>query len=291
MLTIVFDSEYIANKGVHALKQLDDEGSISIHAAAVINKISEGKVDILKMKDEFPLRAAEGTAIGGLIGLLGGPAGVLVGATSGALLGTLDDLHGSGVNAEFVDEVSSKLAPGKYAVVADISEEYVTPLDNKMTELGGQVFRTRRRYVEIEQTKGDIATLNAEIKELNNEMKNARKDQKANLQAKIEKLKEKRQKQIEHTKERIEQMKKEHDTKAGALKEKAANARGKMKVALETRMAQINKDYQRTFTKWKNLKAERLEKKADRLEKKAKQLRRQTSETSRRSKRRGIIQA
>jgi len=275
MLVVVLNSEYMAYKGVAILKQLDDEGSISVHAAAIIEKISDRKVTILQTKEEFPIRTVGGTAIGSLIGLLGGPLGVLVGAASGVVLGDIGDLHRSGVNTEFVDDVSSKLAPGKYAVVADISEEDVTPLDTKMAELGGQVVRTRKRYVEIEQLKGNIAATNAEIAQLNKEMKNAGREQKANLRAKIEKLKEKRQKEIEHAKGLLEQREKERDIKVLALKEKAANARGKTKVAIEARVTQINNDYKKTLTKWKNLKAERLEKKADRLQEKARQLRSQ----------------
>jgi uncharacterized membrane protein len=275
MLVVVLNSEYMAYKGAAILKQLDEEGSISVHAAAIIEKISDRKVTILQTKEEFPIRTIEGTAIGSLIGLLGGPLGVLVGAASGVFLGDLGDLHRSGVNTEFVNDVSSKLAPGKYAVVADISEEDVTPLDTKMAELGGQVFRTRERYVEIEQIKANLAALNADIAQLNREMKNAGREQKANLQAKIEKLKEKRQKEIVHAKGRFEQRERERDIKVLALKEKAANARGKTKAAIEARMAQINSDYKKTLTKWKNLEAERLEKRADRLQEKARQLRSQ----------------
>jgi uncharacterized membrane protein len=275
MLVVVLNSEYMAYKGAAILKQLDEEGSISVHAAAIIEKISDGKVTILQTKEEFPIRTVGGTAIGSLIGLLGGPLGVLVGAASGVVLGDIGDLYRSGVNREFVDDVSSKLAPGKYAVVADISEEGVTPLDTKMAELGGQVFRTRKRNVEIEQIKGNIAATNAEIAQLNEEMKNAGREQKANLRAKNEKLKEKRQKEIEHAKGRLEQREKERDIKVRALKEKAANAHGKTKAAIEARVTQINNDYKKTLTKWKNLKAERLEKKADRLQEKARQLRSQ----------------
>ena len=248
MLVVVLNSEYMAYKGVAILKQLDDEGSISVHAAAIIEKISDRKVTILQTKEEFPIRTVGGTAIGSLIGLLGGPLGVLVGAASGVVLGDIGDLHRSGVNTEFVDDVSSKLAPGKYAVVADISEEDVAPLDTKMAELGGQVVRTRKRYVEIEQIKGNIAATNAEIAQLNKEMKNAGREQKANLRAKIEKLKERRQKEIEHAKGLLEQREKERDIKVLALKEKAANARGKTKAAIEARVTQINNDYKKTLT-------------------------------------------
>lgn len=273
MVVVVFDTEPQASDGMLALKQLDKEGAISIHAGQVIKKNRNGTVELLERKDEFPIGTTGGTAIGSLIGLLGGPIGVSTGAMFGALFGSFRDFYRSGVSDIFAEDVSSKLTPGKFAVVADISEEYVTPLDTKMANLGGQVIRTAKRHVEVDQMKDNIAALDAEIALLNKEMKNATREQKTKLQAKIDKLKEKRQKQIEHAKERSEQMKKEHGTKVQALKAKAANARGEAKAAIEARVTQINKDFEKTLTKWKNLEAERLEKKASRLEEKAKKLR------------------
>lgn len=277
MVVVVFDSESKAYEGTNALRQLDNEGSITVHAEGVIKKNADGTADLLKARDEFPIRTIAGTAIGSLIGLLGGPVGLAIGAGAGSILGVSGDLYTSGVNADFVDEVSAILRPGKFAVVADISEEWVTPLDVKMENLGGLVIRTAKSSVEEEQMEGDIAALDAEIAQLKNEMKSARDERKAKLQAKIDKLKQKRQKKTEQAKQRLEQIKKEHDAKVEALKEKAAKARSETKVAIEARVTEINKNHQRTLTKWKNLEAERLEKTANRLEERAKKLRGQTN--------------
>jgi len=276
MLVVVFDSEAKAYEGASALRELDNEGIITVHAGAVIKKNADGTAALLKTKDEFPISTVGGTAIGSLIGLLGGPVGVAVGAGSGALLGAIDDLYLSGVNADFVAEVSTKLLPGEYAVVADISEEWVTPLDVKMEKLDGLVFRISKLYVEEKQMEEDEAELDREIEQLEKEMKGARDDRKTKLQAKIAKLKEKRRKKIEHAKQRLEQIKKEHDAKVRALKEKAANSRGETKAAIEARIARIKKNHEERVTKWKNLEAEKLEKWADRLDERAKKLKSET---------------
>jgi len=75
MLVVVFNDESKAYQGSRALKALDNEGSIAIHAEAVIKKNADGTVTIKQEEDDFPIRAAAGTAIGSLIGLLGGPVG------------------------------------------------------------------------------------------------------------------------------------------------------------------------------------------------------------------------
>jgi uncharacterized membrane protein len=276
MLVAVFDSEPKAYEGTKALQQLNNEGNISIHAMSVIGKNANGKVELMKTEGDFPIRTVAGTAIGSLVGLLGGPVGLAVGAGAGSILGVSGDLYTSGVNADFVEDVSARLTPGKFAVVADISEEWVTPLDVSMEKLGGQVFRTKKHDVEVEQRKADIAALNAEIAQLKKEAANARGEQKAKLQAKINKLEEKQQKKREQAKQRLEQIKKEHEAKVQALKEKAAKAHGETKATIDARVTRIREGHEQTVAKWKNLEAEKLEKLADRLDERAKKLKSET---------------
>jgi uncharacterized membrane protein len=240
-------------------------------------KDADGKAVVLTAIDDFPVATVGGTAIGSLIGLLGGPVGVVVGATMGTLLGSVDDLYRAGVSAEFVDDVSAILTPGKFAVVADISEEWITPVDAGMDTLGGQVFRTAKIDVEIDQMRSDIAAFDLEIAQVKAEMKEARDERKARLQAKIDKLNGNRRKKIEKVNRRLEQIKKEHDSKVRALKEKAAQAHGKTKAAIDARMTEINQHFQSKVAQWKNLGAEKLEKGADLLEEEAQKMRSQAN--------------
>ena len=166
MMVVIFDSEPKAYEGSRALAQLDAEGSIAIHAESVIKKNDDGTVTVKKLDGDFPVRTVGGTAIGSLVGLLGGPVGLGVGAAAGALAGSIGDLHVAGVDAEFLDQVTAALAPGKCAVLADISEEWVTPIDTRMEPLGGAVFRTPKKSFEDEQRARDVAVLRAEIDEL-----------------------------------------------------------------------------------------------------------------------------
>jgi uncharacterized membrane protein len=277
MLVVVFDSESKAYEGTNALSKLDREGSIDVHAELVIKKNAEGKTVVLKIVDEFPISTVGGTAIGSLIGLLGGPYGVIIGAASGTLVGATSDLYRSGVSAEFVDEVSAILTPGKYAVIADISEEWITPLDLEMEKLHGLVFRTARVDVEADQLRREKAVYDMQIAQLKVEMKEAKAERKAKLQATIDQLNKARQKKIEQANQRLEQIKKEHDRKVQALKEKAANARGDAKAAIEARITELNQHHQQAVAKWKNTQAEKLENAADKLDEKAKKLRSEAS--------------
>jgi uncharacterized membrane protein len=255
LLAVVFNDEEKAYEGVRALKQLDDEGSISAYAAQVIEKDADGKVSVKQTEGSFPLQTAKGFWMGSLIGLLGGPAGVGIGAAVGTSAGAIGDLSIADLNADFVEEVSNALSPGKYAVVVDASEEWVTPVDSRMEALGGVVFRTQRKQFEEESRAREAAMLRAEIDELKAEHSKARAEDKANLQAKIDKLKAKLQLKLQEAKQRSEQIKDETDAKVEALEKKAAKAQGEVKAAMQARIAQLRKAYDQSAAKLKSLAA------------------------------------
>src|SRR5271157_2522770 len=97
MMVVVFNDESKAYEGSRALSQLDGEGSITIHAESVIQKNADGTVTVKQAVGDFPIRTIGGTAIGSLIGLLGGPVGLGIGALAGMMAGTLGDLFVAGV--------------------------------------------------------------------------------------------------------------------------------------------------------------------------------------------------
>jgi uncharacterized membrane protein len=267
MLVVVFDDESKAYEGSRALNQLDGEGSIAIHAEAVVKKNADGTVTVKQSEDDFPVRTVGGTAIGSLLGLLEGPIGLGIGAAAGMLAGSIGDLNVAGVNAEFLDDVSATLTPGKCAVVADVSEEWVTPVDTRMEGLGGTVFRTARKSVEDDQRARDVAELRAEIDQLKAEHAKARADRKAKIQAKIDKLNAKLQTKVDQAQQRSEQFRKETDAKVQSLQKKSQQAQGDLKAALDARIKRIRGEYEQSQAKLKHLLAGDLRATAAQVEK------------------------
>lgn len=246
MLVVVFDDESKAYEGSHALRQLDAEGSIAIHSESVIKKNADRTVTVKQMDDAFPIRIAGGTAIGSLLGLLEGPVGLGVGGVAGALAGSIGDLNVAGVDAEFLDDVAATLTPGKFGLIADISEEWVTPVDTRMEALSGTVFRSARKSVEDEQRARDVAVLRAEIDQLKAEQVRSRADHKAKIQAQIDKLQAKLQAKLDQAKQRSAQIKSETHAKVLALQKKAEKAQGAIKANLDARVKQIRDEYEQS---------------------------------------------
>ncbi|HVP93772.1 MAG TPA: DUF1269 domain-containing protein [Methanoregulaceae archaeon] len=272
MLVVVFDNDSKAYEGSRALNKLDYEESVVIYAESVIGKNPDGTISVKKAEGDFPVRTVAGTAIGSLIGLLGGAVGVGIGAAVGAMTGGISDIYAAGVDEDFLREVSEKLTPGKYAVVADLSEEWVTPVDVTMEELGGIVFRTTKKNFEADQRAKDIGALKEEISELKVEQTKAKTDRKAKLQAKIDGFNAKLRNKQEKARQRLDQRMSEDDAKITALEKKESEARGNAKAAFEAFKAEIREDYQNAARRLKELEAEHLEKHAKKLEKHAENL-------------------
>jgi len=266
MLVVVFDDESKAYEGSRALKQLDSDGNIAIHAEAVIKKNADGTVTMKQSNEEFPVGTVGGTAIGALIGLLEGPIGLGIGAAAGALAGVIGDLNVAAVDAEFVDDVAAVLKPNKCAVIAEVSEEWVTPVDTRMDALGGSVFRTARKSVVHDQIGRDIAALRADIEELKEEHAKARADRKAKLKAKIDKLEAKLQAKLDQAQQTSERLKHDTEAKVQALQRKAEKTQGEIKATFDARVKRIRQEHEQSQAKLKHMIAGQLTAAAAKLE-------------------------
>jgi len=231
MLVVVFDTEPKAYEGKNALYQLDDEGSISVYADAVIVKNADGSSTVKQSNDQGPLGTLVGTSLGSLIGLFGGPVGLAIGASVGLLGGGLADLDNARIGSDFIDDVSKELKPGKFAVVAEIQEEWTTPVDLRMEAIGGKVFRRALSNVRHTVNEEENEAMKADLAQLKAEHAKAHADRKAKLQEKINQLDSKIQARLEKAKERRVAAEREAKAKAEALKAKAAALQAK---AVET---------------------------------------------------------
>lgn len=184
-LVAIFDSEDAAFIGLTALKELHRNGDITLYDTAVISKNTLGQTRIVKTPDDSPTGTFLGMFIGALVGVLGGPIGLAVGAAAGTLVGATTDLVRDTVDLDFVEQVREALASGKVAIVADVEETWVTPVDLTITEKGGIVFRRLRHEVVEDQLAREHAEFEEEIKELKKDLATATSDAKAQIQARI----------------------------------------------------------------------------------------------------------
>jgi hypothetical protein len=115
----------------------------------VVHRNGFGEVQVDTKETHPVLGTAVGVGIGALLGALAGPAGATIGAAGGAALGAATggvvgagvDLSRADTRDQAMDETGFVLGIGQSAIIADVSEDWTSPIDTRMRELGGTVYR------------------------------------------------------------------------------------------------------------------------------------------------------
>jgi uncharacterized membrane protein len=162
-ITVVFDDKSKAYKGLHALWELDDTGEITVHGTAVVHRDDEGHFEV-DSKETHPVFATTvGVGIGALLGALAGPVGVAIGvasgaaigAATGAVIGGVVDLDRSDTREQAVVETRFVLGRGQSAVIADVSEDWISTIDTRMEGLNGIVHRRSKSSLQDDEALAD----------------------------------------------------------------------------------------------------------------------------------------
>jgi uncharacterized membrane protein len=142
LMARVFDSPEKAAQALEFAEGLRDRRVIKILNAAVLTKDEDGKLSIDDVK-EFDAKKGRiwGAITGGLVGLLAGPAGVVIGALAGLGLG---GLAGSKIDAgfdnDFLENLDQYLQPGSSALILLMEHHWRRSAKESMDDLGGVVF-------------------------------------------------------------------------------------------------------------------------------------------------------
>jgi len=233
MIVIVFNNEQDAYNGLSSLKDLHYDGFITLYSQSVIVKDNDGETIIKEAKDNGPIGTALGITLGGLVGLLGGPISALAGAYGGSFAGILYDINKVGVDVEFIDDVSKVLLPNTIAILANIEEEWMSPIDTKMTENNGIVFRKLRQDIEYLQMEKEMQETEEEIARLERELQESVDDTKENITKHLDAAKKKLSSLADQAKEKQEQLNKEFEEKVNTLREQITDVNEENKVKIQ----------------------------------------------------------
>lgn len=184
IIAVLFKNESEGFQAITELRQDPIASQYTILQTALVKRSGEQ----IKYCDGFDtgLQEDHGAAIGGLmgslLGILGGPLGVLMmgsyGALAGGAIGSVSSLD----NALLVEAVASKLVDGEVALIALAEEEDEAALDAKFNKF------------QVEIARFDAARVAAEVDEAEDlqrekdrlELEDLRKAKKEEIQAAIE---------------------------------------------------------------------------------------------------------
>ena len=250
-IVAVFPGENQAYEGTRALNALHAEGHLTLYSMAVVVKDANGKFSVKESADAGPLGTAVGALVGGLIGVIGGPIGALAGMGGGSVIGSLVDLFNYGVGEDFITKVSKELSAGKTAIIAEIVENWTTPLDTRMQAVGGTVLRTWRADFEDEQVAKEAATTKAEFEELKVEYAQASAETKTRLKARLDHAKADFQNAQSRLQARLDALEKEMGARIAALEKQVTDAQADAKEKIRQRIAAARTDYEARSSKLK----------------------------------------
>lgn len=247
-VVVIFPSEAVAYEGTRAIKQLHAEGTLTLYGLAVLVQQTSGNVVIKQAADEGAWGAAVGMLTGGLVGLVGGPVGSAVGIATGAMIGGFGDIMNAGVRADFIETVTNKLAPGKAAVVAEIDEDWMAPLDQRIEGLGGEVIRQWRSAFEDEQIDRAAKEQQADLAALKDEFNRANANAKNAVKKRLEETRTQLETAGKRAEARLHQLDEEIEAKQKELESQLARSRAETKASIEKRLAAMKSEHNRRAT-------------------------------------------
>lgn len=144
--------------------------------------------------------AWKGGLIGALVGILGGPFGILLGGATGATIGMTFDVDDAIENESMVEMAATKLFDGEVALIALVQEEAEEPFNTLFDGLDCTIMRQDAAEVaeEVEEARDAEAELVRQAKLAMKAQRKADREQKiaerrASIKASFDEFKEKLQ--------------------------------------------------------------------------------------------------
>jgi uncharacterized membrane protein len=190
VIAVSFEDDGDAYKALTVLGELGSQQRIGVQEAVVVARGDDGQVVAKdRVESSTPPATATGGMLGLLIGIIGGPLGVLVGGTYGLFVGSLFDISDADAADSALGSISSSVKVGHTALLAVVDEPSTEIVDAAMSDLGGTVARRPMAEVEAEIAAAEDAERKAKL-EARKELHRARRDRdKAAVNAKVDELK------------------------------------------------------------------------------------------------------
>ena len=139
ILVFSFTDTHTADEVVNELKASQKLGGYKVVAEAVVIHEADGSVHVHE-PGEGGKGAAIGAVVGGAIGLLGGPVGVLwLAAAGGAVGGVAGHFAGRSIPADDLKRIGEQLPPNSSAFLALVEDTDAEAVVNSMSDINANV--------------------------------------------------------------------------------------------------------------------------------------------------------
>jgi uncharacterized membrane protein len=197
LIVASFPNEAQAIAASHKLVELESHGAITVYEKAILKKDTNGETAALQTDTSDGLRTIAGLALGGFVGVLAGPVGLVVGMISGTATGALLESRYINFSDDFISKVDKQLQPGTVAIVGEIYESNPAIVDNALESLGAiTIFRSDVDHMYDKYLDERIDKVEKKIDMQRARIKSAAAGERSKIHEKIAQLKEKRRQGI-----------------------------------------------------------------------------------------------
>ena len=142
LLVAVFESEASARRAMRRLDDLALNGEIDLYERSLIRKKPDGTFKFFKGDVSAGWETLGGAAVGGLVGIPGGPVGFITGLMAGAVVGSaVSDLGQNAFGREFLKYLEADVPAGSTLIVAHVGEKSPAYIDENLRSFGANVSR------------------------------------------------------------------------------------------------------------------------------------------------------
>lgn len=192
MISVSFEDDRNAYNALTLLKEIDSQHRVGVQEGVVVERAEDGQViEKDRIESMFLPSTAGGGLIGLLIGIIGGPFGMLIGGTAGLFVGSVFDLADIEETDSALGGISSSVRVGHTALLAVVTEQSPEVIDAAMSGLGGTVLRRSVADVEAEIAAAEKAERKAKWEARKELLRGRHEHDQAAIKAKIEELKAK----------------------------------------------------------------------------------------------------
>jgi len=202
VILVTFQDESQPFEALSSVRRLNATQQIVLREAAVVSRSDSGQVSLRDETDDDAPGTWTGGIVGLIVGILGGPIGVLFGGAIGLMAGSLYDLAGEEDTDSDLEHIARDIPNGTTALIAALGEYGRAPLDDAMRALDGSVSRYARADVEAELAAADRAARKARRRARKEMVRGRRNTAHDKIHSKLEQMGEKlraaREKLVHH---------------------------------------------------------------------------------------------
>jgi uncharacterized membrane protein len=189
VVAVSFADRDKAHEALTRLRDLESREQVSIEALALVTRADDGHLVEDHLSGAPWAGRAGGGLVGVLIGILGGPLGMLLGGSAGLLIGAVADGQSVDESDSVLGNIANAVPIGRTAILAELVERDTASVDAAMSPLGGKVVRRSVDDVQAEVAAAEQAQKTAEA-EARKHLRHARHEmRKTEVHAKFAEMK------------------------------------------------------------------------------------------------------